>query len=135
MTDKEKILAEIENELSLCAKDNPFDEGRWTALNHLKLFSECLPKEPESNDLEEEIHRYDNLVNPQGDKRIILHNVAEYFAAWGARRRAKQGVTIESHIRRNRYTKKNVLSIDVICDEVQQLKPGDVIIQIRNKED
>ncbi len=57
MTDKEKILAEIESELSLCAKDNPFDEGRWTALNHLKLFSECLSKEPESEDLEEAIEQ------------------------------------------------------------------------------
>ena len=52
MTDKEKILAEIESELSLCAKDNPFDKGRWTELNHLKLFINSLPEEPVSEDLE-----------------------------------------------------------------------------------
>ena len=58
MTDKEKILAEIESELSLIAKDNLYDEGRWNELNHLKLFINSLPEEPVSEDLKEAADKY-----------------------------------------------------------------------------
>ena len=46
-------------------------------------------EEPVSEDLEAEIKDYDKSVNPQGDLET-LHNVARYFAQWGARWQREQ---------------------------------------------
>ena len=72
MTDREKILAEIESELRSFNKANSFDEGRWHELNHLKLFINTLPEEHVSEDLEEAAknHAYSCYTSKSTGERI-----------------------------------------------------------------
>lgn len=44
MTYIEKIKKEIESELSVCESNNLYDNGRRSALNHIKLFISCMQK-------------------------------------------------------------------------------------------
>lgn len=45
MSNVEKIKEEIESQLSLLERNNSFNEGRWTELNHLLLFISNLDDE------------------------------------------------------------------------------------------
>ena len=54
MTDKEKIIAEIER----LKKEIPYHENAWSVLDKLKRFINSLPAEQVSEDLEEEIKSY-----------------------------------------------------------------------------
>ena len=81
MTDKEKILAEIESELSLCERGDSYNEGKWSELNHLKLFINSLPEEPVSEDLEKFANEtsidYRKMRDYQGMRDPITLNEVE----------------------------------------------------------
>lgn len=53
MTDKQLIKEEIEKEMHVLDLTNDFDNGRFSELNHLKLFIDSLPEEPASEDKSE----------------------------------------------------------------------------------
>ena len=77
MTDKEKIIAEIER----LKAEIPYHENAWSVLNKLKGFINSLPaaEEQPSEDLEAEIDRYFKddkwFSTPLGD-------IARHFAQW-----------------------------------------------------
>ena len=88
---KEKILAEIERRVKENTAKQSLPQFFGMLQEDLRLldFVNSLPEEPVSEDLEAEIKDYDKSVNPQGDLET-LHNVARYFAQWGARWQREQ---------------------------------------------
>jgi len=50
----------------------------------------------------------------------------------GAKWLARQGVVIPgAYISRNRHTKTNILHFNSVCDAVQKMDPGNVIVHVR----
>ena len=83
--------SDISCDAELCAIHTSckyFNLNKKCNVNHciggLPLQLKQKKEEPVSEDLEAEIKDYDKSVNPQGDLET-LHNVARYFAQWGAR--------------------------------------------------
>ncbi len=97
MSDKVQLIKEeIEKEMRVLDLTNDFDNGRFSELNHLKLFIKSLPEE-HNEDLEEEIERYLDRNFYEGDdggmcgdfepqlggvKYHELAEIARHFAEW-----------------------------------------------------
>ena len=100
-------------------------------------------KEPVSEELEKAIDKYlDNGMALRLNwkyyditfKASGLINFANYIAQWHKEQMMKDAVS--AYIRRNRYTKTNVLhGFDVTCDAVQRFKDKDKVKVIVIKED
>lgn len=130
MTGKElkaKILAEIERLIT------DLGEQRDVLLEELKDFINSLPEEPVSDDLEESARNYgdelDNVLTVGiDDDNTVGEYAQESFKAgalWQKEQMMKDAVS-GAFIRRNKYTKRNVLSaFDIICDEIQKFKDKD----------
>jgi len=101
-----------------------------------------LGEEPVSEDLESEIQRYNDSLNLDAEENYewddIASNVilaARHFAKWQKEKMMANAVD-GAFIRRNRYTKKNVLNgLDITCDVTQGFKDKDKIKVLFVKED
>lgn len=93
MTDKEKIKEEIERldekyrELRVDGTIQQAKEADLVVhvLQQLNNFIDSLPKEPASEDLEEEIDRFAKAIIPSRSKTITRNNLslcAKHFAEW-----------------------------------------------------
>jgi len=131
MKDKEKLPTEKQIAIydMLDAKCTVTDEGvqGFLTWKQIRDVYNSIVEEPVSEDLEKASIEFSKEF---GDWQYAI----PCFKA-GVQWDRKQGETIEAYIRRNRYTKNNVLNIDVVCEAVQKLKPGRVIVQIKNKEE
>ena len=96
-----------------------------------------------SNELEEAASDYDSrhcalyAEDDEGDI-VEITEVREIAfingALWQKQQMMKDAV--DGHIRRNKYTKKNVLNgLDVVCEAVQKFKDGDKLKIIFVKEE
>lgn len=91
MTDKEKIRQEIER-LEEFQQDIykgkatrvAWESGKSFALMEISLFLDSLPEEPVSKDLEEEINKFVDIPENQGnpDLKEELSKCAHHFAQW-----------------------------------------------------
>ena len=132
MTDKEKILAFLEGMSKGCCPK----ETKEIIINKIIPWINDLPKEPVSNELTDEIKSWFKQwsENEMEWSREDIWDTAEHFANWQKQQLMKGAE--ECYIRRNRYTKKNVLNgFDVTCDAIQRLKGGDKVKVIVIKED
>lgn len=108
-------------------------------------YRSSLPEEPVSDDLEEAARRYaalqagmkDAMTSdfydeyPYSPADVVAFKVG---ANWQKQQMMKDSVS--AYIRRNKYTKRNVLSgFDIICDEIQKFKDKDhvKVIIIKNE--
>jgi len=98
-----------------------------------------LPKEePVSEELEQAVDNYlANYFGGEKEKqdRPFLKKMAIHFAKWQKEQMMANAVD-GAFIRRNRYTKKNVLNgLDTTCDAIQRFKDKDKIKVLFIKED
>ena len=87
MTEKEKIRNIIELFIAWNGGTEPIDIANIDSA--VEFIDSSLQEELVSEELEEEIKNYDKFIKPQGDIET-LHNVARYFAQWGAQWQKKQ---------------------------------------------
>ena len=94
-----------------------------------------MEKEPVSDDLEEEIERDFVMSIIEKEHRQPTFDDAIKYGMRLQRENMIKGAA-EGYIRRNRYTKKNVLNgFDVTCDAIQKFNGGDKVKVIVIKED
>ena len=94
-----------------------------------------MEKEPVSDDLEEEIERDFVMGIIEKEHRQPTFDDAIKYGMRLQRENMMKGAA-EGYIRRNRYTKKNVLNgFDVTCDAIQKFNGGDKVKVIVIKED
>ena len=94
-------------------------------------------EEPISEELDTSIIGYLNNVEPAYSNTFYskeqMQNIARHFANWQKLQMMKNAV--EGYIRRNRYTKTNVLhGLDVTCEAIQKFKDDDKVKIIILKE-
>lgn len=77
------IKAECEAQLSLLTKDNNFNEGRWTELNHIKLFIECLKGNKTMTTHEKDFKVEQKKEEPTEEKRDVYEFVQEFVEKLG----------------------------------------------------
>jgi len=98
-------------------------------------------KEPVNEDLEKEVKECWDYVFALGwdENSLMTMNhkefvaFARHFAEWQKEQMMKNST--DAYIHRNRYTKTNVLHLDVTCDAVQVFKDNDKLKVIFVKED
>lgn len=135
MKDKvQKILSEIATR-KLCTMDEHMAFYNDTAKEEYRFLSEieelikALQEEPVSEELEEAAVEY------SGKESHPLNNAFKAGAKWQAEQMMANAVD-GAFIRRNRYTKKNVLNgLDMTCDAIQCFKDKDKIKVLFIKED
>ena len=113
----------------------PLEEQRLDAVNMAISALETKPEEPASEDLDKEIAKYfEGWYNDDEYKDACkpdytgvsveeCKDIARHFANWQKQQMMKNST--DAYIHRNRYTKKNVLHLDVTCDAVQGFKDDD----------
>ena len=141
MTDKEKIIAEIER-LKSCKlnleEDTEYLRGYDFAIDTIEEFINSLSAEQQNDDLDGEIKLY-QLRNPvinhnERSLNELIKRVATYFANWQKEQLMKSAID-GCYISRNKYTKKNVLNaFDIKCDTIQKFRDGDKVKIIIIKE-
>jgi hypothetical protein len=134
MTQIEQIKAEIERRMKKNQQDaTESGAGAFYEDRELLSFINSLPAEQPSEDLEEAANIY---ANKQG---LELKPFAIKFFKSGAQWQKEQMMksAIEGcWIKRNRYTKENVLNgLSVTCDAIQKFRDGDTVKVIIVKED
>lgn len=151
-----KIRAEIERLKSLIG-NNSFlsdyekgcNDGREDMCDELTSFIDSLQEEPVSEDLWEASKQYalrqvlastDTEMSEQAYLKLRLFSGFELAVAHkdGAKWKKEYMMknAIEAYIRRNKYTKKNVLNgFDVTCDAIQKFNGGDKVKVIVIKEE
>ncbi len=105
MTDKELIKQEIERIEQILddfnkTHNNTIDNGIVSAnksiCKHIKSFINSLPEEPASEDLEEEIDRFEDWINNfnQSDypTSYTVRDIARHFAEWQKQQMMKDAV-------------------------------------------
>lgn len=134
MTDKDKTIKELQEALDSLDITNKY------RLNLIRAI-EYLQKEPASEDLEEAIGEY--CSNPENfityidvgfkqspikkDDIPLIIEAIKFGANWQQEQMMANAVD-GAFIRRNRYTKKNVLNgLDVTCDAIQDFRDKDKI--------
>jgi hypothetical protein len=141
--DKDALVAEIERlkERFIAfhhrdGNDCPLDNyGKIRAYNEVLSFIDSLPEEPVSESLKDEIAKFNDNYFPETDNglniemrnelRTIVGVAAKMSAQWQKEQMLKDAVS-GAYIRRNKYTKTNVLNgFNVTCDVVQKFKDKD----------
>lgn len=79
MTDKEKIISEIQRRINLFRKDGKLGSDTEIALYGLINFINAMQEEPVSDDLEAEIQRYKDSHDYMSE---YIRDVARHFANW-----------------------------------------------------
>lgn len=118
-------------------------EIRMSECQHLLLMLDSSQEEPVSEELDKEMDNYLSTVFSKdmdgGKPRFTtwfraLRKTAIHFANWHKEQMMKDAT--EAYIRRNRYTKQNVLNgFSVTCDAIQKFNDGDKVKVIVIKED
>lgn len=115
---------------------------KWAYIDDLLSIKE---EEPVSEDLEEEINKvavelFDKLLPQDGDFitevsfRECVETIARHFANWQKEQMMKDAIS-GAFIRRNKYTKQNVLNgFSVTCEQIQKFNNGDKVKVIIIKE-
>ena len=139
MTQIEQIKSEIERRRvkykELISKsfgvEQEYFKGMAVVADEMMLFINSLPEKP-SEDLEEAANIY---ANKQG---LELKPFARRFFIAGANWQKEQlmkSATNGCYIKRNKYTKQNVLNgLSVTCEAIQKFKDGDKVKVIIVKE-
>ena len=116
--------------MSLIPKDNLYDEGRLTELNHLKLFINSLPEEPVSEDLEEAAQQWYDSTKFKSDLSGTPIGAFKAGAKWQKR--------IDDIIKRNihnnavKYGKRQI--INAACEYLwRQMWPDNKIDDFRKE--
>ncbi len=140
MTDKEKIKMLIEAiDYSFLNTQGEYDkELTYPVIDKVKFIKKSMQEEPVSEELDKAAESWiDDDNNTHGADYIgvtVAENAFKAGANWQKEQLMKGAE--ECYIRRNRYTKKNVLNgFDVTCDAIQRLKGGDKVKVIVIKED
>ena len=142
MTDKVQKIKEWIQTRKLCTMDEHMKfyckeaESDYNMLCSIEKVLDSLQEEPVSKELTAEIKSWLKQwsENEMEWSREDIWDTAEHFANWQKEQLMKGAE--ECYIRRNRYTKKNVLNgFDVTCDAIQRLKGGDKVKVIVIKED
>jgi uncharacterized protein YbcC (UPF0753/DUF2309 family) len=136
MTDKEKIRAELERQ----KKEN--NGSPLSVCNDLLSFIDSMQEEPISEDLEEAAKKAGQKYFPDENNIWARPNyeakAAEYAfkdgANWQKEQMMKDAIS-GAFIRRNKYTKQNVLNgFSVTCEQIQKFNNGDKVKVIIIKE-
>ena len=139
MTQIEQIKAEIERRRvkykELISKsfgvEQEYFKGMAVVADEMMLFINSLPAEQPNEELNKEIDRF--IVENVG-KTITVGQVAHYFAKW-QKEQLMKSATNGCYIKRNKYTKQNVLNgLSVTCEAIQKFKDGDKVKVIIVKE-
>ena len=135
MTDRENIRAEVvrikeEISIGLSAYDAGEENGQLELCEKILSYIDSMPEEPVSEDLEEAANKYKS-EQPLEDYRPALYKALKAGAQW---QRSQGEIIPGAYISQNRYTKTKILHFSSTCDAVQRLKPGNVIMQVINKD-
>ena len=137
MTQIETIIAEIERLKIEKRKENlPFQalyyDGYDAACDKIIAYLNTLPAEQPNEELNKEIDRF---ITENVGKTITVGQVAHYFAKW-QKEQLMKSATNGCYIKRNKYTKQNVLNgLSVTCEAIQKFRDGDKVKVIIVKED
>ena len=82
MTDKEKIISEIQRRINLFRKDGKLGSDTEIALYGLINFINAMPDDPASEDLEKEIDRWSKEQYYNDSEKDVFTVVARHFANW-----------------------------------------------------
>lgn len=132
MTQIEQIKAEIERRMRNNQQDaTESGAGAFYEDKELLSFINSLPAEQPSEEVNKEIDRF---IADKVGKTITVGQVAHYFAKWQKEQLMKSAIN-GCYIKRNKYTKENVLNgLSVTCEVIQKFKDGDKVKVIIVKE-
>ena len=82
MTDKEKIISEIQRRINLFRKDGKLDSDTEIALYGLINFINAMQEDTASEDLEKEIDRWSKEQYYNDSEKDVFTVVARHFANW-----------------------------------------------------
>jgi hypothetical protein len=145
MTQIEQIKAEIKRLKIEKRKENlPFHalyyDGYDAACNKIIAYLNSLPAEQQSSSLDKFIHTLLETY-PTNKNEVPIEALNDYHQGLICGARKTYNWILESaidgcYIKRNRYTKENVLNgLSVTCDTIQKFKDGDKVKVIVIKED
>lgn len=139
MTQIEQLISKIEekkyNYNAMLKSAEPNSENfyscraRVALCEELLIVAKAILKKPEIKDLEKEIADYEEYLGMyESSSRDDCIGIARHFAEFGARMQKEQmmkDAVDGPFIRRNRYTKMNVLNnLNLTCDALQGFKDG-----------
>ena len=140
---KEELLKAIEQkrqeiwptdtgEMKPATVPNNLESGWLNALYWMENLINSLPSEQPSEEVNKEIDRF---IADKVGKTITVGQVAHYFAKW-QKEQLMKSATNGCYIKRNKYTKQNVLNgLSVTCEAIQKFRDGDKVKVIIIKED
>lgn len=135
MTEKEfeKVFAAAAEKSGVAgmARDYQLAENLEAMMCELRDKLNSLPAEQPSEEVNKEIDRF---IADKVGKTITVGQVAHYFAKWQKEQLMKSAIN-GCYIKRNKYTKENVLNgLSVTCEVIQKFKDGDKVKVIIVKE-
>lgn len=135
MTEKEfeKVFAAAAEKSGVAgmARDYQLAENLEAMMCELRDKLNSLPAEQPSEEVNKEIDRF---IADKVGKTITVGQVAHYFAKWQKEQLMKSAIN-GCYIKRNKYTKENVLNgFSVTCEAIQKFKDGDKVKVIIVKE-
>lgn len=148
MTDREKIIAEIERRRvkykELISKsfgvEQEYFKGMAVVADEMMLFIKSLPYEQQSSSLDKFIHTLLETY-PTNKNEVPIEALNDYHQGLICGARKTYNWILESaidgcYIKRNKYNKENVLNgLSVTCDAIQKFSDGDKVKVIIVKED